>query len=417
MKATTRVPKVPHLLWMKLFLLAVCLQIGQIGFGQTTSQLTGIVNDQTGAVIPRAEITLKSDATGDVRHTVSNSDGYFAFAAVPAGSYTVIIESTGFARWERKGVVLNPGDKRTISDIALGATVVRAEVGVTATQDQIAPVDTGEKSAVINEKQIQNLSLVGRNAAELIKVLPGFSPLSTGANGENQTYDGQVFGINGNGDAGKQSFAGNYSANGMRTDTLDIAIDGARATDPGCNCATPINPNIDMIQEFKVQQANFGAENARGPVVISAVSKGGTSEYHGSAYLYARNYALYSNSAENKSIGLDRPENAFYFPGFFLSGPVSLPKKIFGPLSGFNKNKNKLFFSVGFEYISQRLDTGIVRSWVPTDAMRNGDFSDTAYLNSLIKGSNVNQAICSVPDPTTGALPSYCAGPNKLAPA
>ncbi|MBO0799021.1 MAG: carboxypeptidase regulatory-like domain-containing protein, partial [Blastocatellia bacterium] len=111
MKATTQVPQVPHLLWMKLFLLAVCLQIGQIGFGQTTSQLTGTVTDQTGAVIPRADITLKSDATGDVRHTVSNSEGYFAFAAVPAGSYTVIVESTGFARWERKGVVLNPGDK------------------------------------------------------------------------------------------------------------------------------------------------------------------------------------------------------------------------------------------------------------------------------------------------------------------
>jgi hypothetical protein len=414
MKATSQVPQVP---WMKLFILAVCLniQIGQIGFGQVTSQLTGIVTDQTGAVIPRANITLKSDATGDVRRTVSNSDGYFAFAAVPAGSYTVIVESTGFAKWERGGVVLNPGDKRTLSDISLGATAVTAQIGVTATNEQIAPVDTGEKSAVINEKQIQNLSLVGRNAAELIKVLPGFTPLSTVGEGQNQTYDGQVFGINGNGDAGKQSFAGNYSANGQRTDTLDIAIDGARATDPGCNCATPINPNIDMIQEFKVQQANFGAENARGPVVISAVSKGGTSEYHGSAYLYARHYSLYSNSAENNALGLERPENAFYFPGFFLSGPVYLPKKVFGPLGGFNKNKNKLFFSAGFEYLKQRLDTGIVRSWVPTDAMKNGDFSDTAYLQSLTGGNKIKAFVCQ-PD-ENGAVPIYCASANKLAPS
>jgi hypothetical protein len=399
-------------LFALLFALVLLCGVPLAAAGQVTGQLTGTVTDQNEAVIPNANITLRSDATGDVRRTVSNSDGYFAFAAVPAGSYTVIIEAAGFANLERRGVTLNPGDKRTISDLVMGATAVAGTVDVSATQDQIAPVDTGEKAAVISEKQIQNLSLVGRNAAELIKVLPGFTPISGGIN--NQAYDGQVFGINGNGDAGKQSFAGNYSANGQRPEALDIAIDGARATDPGCNCATPINPNIDMIQEFKVQQANFSAENARGPVVISAVSKGGTSEFHGTAYLYARHHSLYANAAENKAIGLKRPENQFYFPGFFVSGPVWLPKKVFGPLGGFNENKDKLFFSVGFESIRQRLDTGIIRSWVPTAAMRTGDFTDRAYIQSLSGAFNVNNPdVCQL---SGGQLPSYCAGVGRIAP-
>lgn len=408
------ISKIP---WSVRSLFVVCLAVS-IAWGQSiTGQLSGIVNDQSGAVIPNANIILRSDATRDVRRTVSNSEGFFSFAAVPPGTYTVTVEAQGFANWERRGVILNPGDKRTLSDIELGATAVAGTVDVTATQDQIAPVDTGEKAAVINEKQIQNLSLVGRNAAELIKVLPGFTPLQT--NGvQNQGYDGQVFGINGNGDGGKQSFAGNFSANGQRPEALDIAVDGARATDPGCNCATPINPNIDMIQEFKVQQANFGAENARGPVVISAVSKGGTSEFHGTAYLYARHFSLYSNSSENKALTpeVPRPENKFYFPGFFLSGPIHLPKKVFGPLGGFNEKKDKLFFSVGFEFIRQRLDTGLIRSWVPTAAMRNGDFSDTAYLQRLTGAFNANNLVCQ-PDAATGQLPNYCIGAGRIAPS
>jgi Carboxypeptidase regulatory-like domain len=406
MKATRRIT------WAMISILVLCLTT-KAGLGQVTSQLTGIVTDQTGAVIPDARIVLKNDLSGDVRRTVSNSEGYFTFAAIPAGTYTVTIEAQGFAGWERKGVVLSSGDRRTLTDIILGLAGTTATVDVSANPDDIAQVDTGEKSAVISEKQVQNLSLVGRNAAELIKILPGFTPVTAGITNQ-PGFAGEVTGINGNGDAGKQSFIGNYSANGTRVDALDIAIDGARATDPGCNCATPINPNVDMIQELKIQQSNFSAENARGPVVISGVTKGGGSEFHGTAYLYARHYSLNANRSEANQVGQPRTVNEFYYPGFNIGGPIRFPKKVLGPLGSdsFNKDRNRLNFFVGYEYIKQRLDTGLLQSWVPTAAMRNGDFTDAAYISSLTGGNNVNGQICQ-PD-SSGVLPNYCSGLGRI---
>ncbi|NOT59656.1 MAG: carboxypeptidase regulatory-like domain-containing protein [Acidobacteria bacterium] len=395
--------------WLGCLLVALVLTCGtgSVGLAQVSSQLTGIVTDQQGAVVPNASIVLTSDQTGDNRKTVSNSEGYFTFAAIPASVYTVTIEATGFAKWVRKGVTLSPGDRRTLTEITLGAAGTTGSVDISATPDDIAPIDTGEKSATISEKQIQNLSLNGRNAAELIKILPGFTPVSSSIT-NSPNFDGGVTGINGNGDAGQQSFVGNYSANGTRTDALDIAIDGARATDPGCNCATPINPNVDMIQEFKVQQGNFSAENARGPVVISGVTKGGSKDFHGMAYIYARHFSLNANRSEANQVGQPRPENQFYYPGGNVSGPVVIPG------TGFNKNRDKLFFFAGYEYIRQRLDSGLLQSWVPTAAMRTGDFSDRAYVDSLKGAANITGQVCVPPTDGT-ALPNYCAGPGRIA--
>src|SRR5262245_18485964 len=90
------------------------------GYGQNlTGQLSGTVTDQSGAVVPNASIILKNQLSGDTRRTVSNSVGVFAFASAPTGEYTVTIESQGFAKWERTGVRISAGDRRSVSDIAL----------------------------------------------------------------------------------------------------------------------------------------------------------------------------------------------------------------------------------------------------------------------------------------------------------
>src|SRR5262245_51733283 len=100
MKATRRIP------WTVQFLMALVLTgtVSFSGYGQNiTSQLTGIVTDQTGAVIPDAKIMLKNDLSGDVSRTVSNSEGYFTFAAISAGNYTVTIEAAGVCQVGKKG--------------------------------------------------------------------------------------------------------------------------------------------------------------------------------------------------------------------------------------------------------------------------------------------------------------------------
>ena len=125
---------------------------------------------------------------------------------------------------------------------------------------------------------------MGSNAAEFIKIMPGFGIQNGTSNKAN--YTGETIGINGNGDAGSQSPLNNaYSYNGLPGNSLDITADGAHVSDPGCNCDTPVNPNSDMISEFKVLTSNFSAENQKGPAVISSVAKSGGKDFHGSAFL------------------------------------------------------------------------------------------------------------------------------------
>src|SRR5262245_9960865 len=363
--------------------LALLCSVFAAGYGQNlTGQLTGTVTDPSGAVVPNANITLKNQLSGDIRRTVSNSEGVFVFASVPTGEYTITIESQGFAKWERAGIKVSAGDRRSVADIALSTTAVSGTVDISATADQLAPVDNGEKSMTLSNKQIQNLSLVGRSAAELIKALPGFTPIT---NLDNKPgFNGEAIGINGNGDGGKQSALGNYSANGTRAEALDIVADGSHISDPGCNCATPININPEMVEEFKVSTSNFGADVSKGPVVMTAISKGGGKEFHGSAYLYARHFAMNANDWSFNKNAQPKPENKYFFPGGNLGGPVLIPG------TNFNKNRDKLFFFVGFEAYRQRLDTGLLQSRVPTEAMRNGDFSDAAYLAKLKAGGVKN---------------------------
>src|SRR5438034_10528843 len=115
------------------------------------------------------------------------------------------------------------------------------------------------------------------------KILPGFAPRNNGDGLKSGTdYSGEVIGINGNGDGGSQSpLNGAYVSNGTGTGSIDITADGAHVSDPGCNCATPVNPNTDMIQEFKVLTSNFSAENSKGPVVINTIAKSGGRDFHG----------------------------------------------------------------------------------------------------------------------------------------
>src|SRR5438093_1499095 len=351
-------------------------------FGQATATVTGTVMDQSQAVVPGATVLLIDEASGDTRRTVSNSEGYFTLSAVQAKTYKLRVELSGFQAWERPGIEIHPGDKINISDIVLATGAQTETVTVTAEANEMIPVDSGEKSNLITSKQIQNLAIVGRDATELLKILPGLVPI-TGI--ENRaSFTGEVIGINGNGAGGKQSAIGNYSANGGREDAIDIVSDGSHVSDPGCNCASPVSPNVDMIQEFKVQGASFAAENSKGPVVVSSVSKSGGSELHGEAYYYGRRHELNSNDWLANRSDLSRPNSDFSFPGFNIGGPVLVPG------TNFNKDRNKLFFFVGAEWTRQAIDTGTKRTVVPTEAMINGDFTDAAYLKALARAGVQN---------------------------
>ena len=347
------------------FLVALLALPGNTSAQSMTGALSGSVVDESGGVIPGADVTVINQASKSVRRTVTNADGFFAFASLPAATYTSRSRSRASTRYEVTDIELRSGDSRSLRQIALKVATVSETVSVSA-EVALTPLNSGEKSATLTAEQIENIPIMGTSAAEVLRLLPGMT--GTGGNNakNNPGFSGEIYGINGNGEGGKQSAVGNYSANGTRDWALDITIDGAPGADPGCNCATSVNPNTEFIQEFKVLQSNFGAEHAKGPVAMSVISKSGGRDFHGSVFGYVRDYRLNSNEWFANKVGADRVKNKFFYPGFTLSGPLLIPG------TGFNKNRDKVFFFAGFEYFGQTLDTGYVKSWVPTagDAQR-----------------------------------------------
>jgi hypothetical protein len=331
--------------------------------------LTGIVSDPSGAVIPGATVTLREEKSNSLRTSVTDSSGYFTFASVSVGDFTyeLTVEAKGFQIDKLPGIVLLGGENRNVN-VSMQVGNTNQTITIEGTADQIVPVDSGEKSVTFTEKELQNFVQVGSNAAEYIKIAPGFG-ISNGTSNK-AGYTGQVMGINGNGDGGSQSpLNGNFAYNGLPGNSLDIVSDGAHVSDPGCNCATPVNPNPDFISEFKILTSNFAAEDQKGPAVISSVTKSGGTQFHGSAFFSARNYDLNSNDALLNANGLSRPQNKYYYPGGSIGGPVIIPK------TGFNRNHDKLFFFTGYEYYYQVLDTGLLRATVPTAGELTGNFS------------------------------------------
>src|SRR5438552_4139603 len=329
--------------------------------------LTGIVSDPSGSVVAGASLKLRDQQSGSQRDTVANSDGYYTFASAPPGAYQLSVAAPGFESFQKNGIALGGGDKLNVN-VSLKVGDAAQTVVVSSDVDLVIPVDSGEISDRLSTRELENFIQLGANAAEFIKIMPGFGISNNTSN--IASYNGQTIGINGNGNGGSQSPLNNaYSYNGLPGNSLDITADGAHVSDPGCNCDTPVNPNSDMIAEFKVQMSNFSAENQKGPIVASSVAKWGTNQFHGSGFFYARSYVLNANDALNNATQTARPQNKYYYPGGTIGGPVLIPG------TGFNKNRNKLFFFTGFEYFYQVLDTGLLRATVPTPGMLQGNFS------------------------------------------
>lgn len=247
--------------------------------------VTGVVSDPSGGVVPNAKIALKDATSGSARATVTNSDGYYTIASVPVGTYVLSVEAQGFRHYEASDISMGGGERRNVN-VQLQVGTAQETVQVSAENLTLAVTDSGEKSFALQTQELENFTQVGSNAAEYIKIVPGFGIANGTQNKSN--YNGQTIGINANGDSGSQSpLNAAYSYNGLPTNSLDITADGAHVSDPGCNCDTPVNPNSDFVQEFKVLTSNFSAEEQKGPIVITSVTKAGGSAFHGVGFFSA----------------------------------------------------------------------------------------------------------------------------------
>jgi Carboxypeptidase regulatory-like domain len=370
--------------WAALFLFAASSR------AQTTATITGTVTDAQGGIVAGANVVLTNEANNDHRDTVSNDSGYFAFPAVLPGSYALKIEAKGFKGWQQSGIAVDASDQRKISGIVLEVGVTSESVTVVA-NDELIPVDSGERKDVLTSKDIDQLPLSSRNVDELLKTLTGVADTPLGGlsntvpNFFNQGAEGSSVGnglaING---------AAERGGTGQLADGVDI-------NDPGCNCYSIAAINPEMTQEVTVQTSNFGADSPKGPTVVNTISKSGTSEYHGAAYLYARNYVLDANDWQSKENHLARNPEHYYYPGANLGGPFPFTHK-------------KLFFWFGYEHFLQNLgNSSLLQSYIPSPGMLAGNFTSSGQGNAALcpnLDANGNDTSAS---PISG---TYCASVN-----
>jgi hypothetical protein len=174
-------------------------------FGQTvTGTLTDTVVDTSGAVIPGANVALKNEATNATQNIVSNSVGFFSFPLLHVGSYTVMTSAKGFTTWEQRNIVLDAYESRTLPNIALKVAGATTTVEVVSAAAAVAPLDTGENSTSPNQDMVSEMTIQGRDAAELIKMMPGMGM----ANGLSQTQFNSLTTQTNTGPVGEYSVSG-----------------------------------------------------------------------------------------------------------------------------------------------------------------------------------------------------------------
>ncbi len=336
---------------------------------QLTGTISATVHDQSGAVIPGAQITLTNEKSGDVRTSTSGASGDFVITAVQPATYSVTVTAPGFTSWKENDIVMNVGDTRNIPNIKLAIGSSSEKMTVVGGGAAIVPTDTAEISTSLNEKMINSFPLQGRDAGELLKIMPGMA-LNTGqASGG---FQDKSIGSN-------SGPVGDYSSNGTQPNgTMAYMLDGADLVDPG-NFGTQIaNINPDMVGSIKMQMSNYGAEYAKGPSIFQAFSRSGGRDFHGEAYLYTHNAALNSVDAYEKSQGLNNAAQSYYYMGGNIGGPVLLP------FLHFNRDRKKLFFWAGYEYMKQQPAGAVINYNVPNAAQLAGDFSNPGIPSAAI---------------------------------
>jgi carboxypeptidase family protein/TonB-dependent receptor-like protein len=341
------------------------------GVGQSTSgSITGTVKDGSGAPIPEANIQVTNPATNLTRKATTNSAGVFTVPQLPPGNYIVAVEKAGFKKLEKTNIVLSAIDLVNAGDFTLDVGAVTDTVTVSAETARIQiQSETGERSGLVTGTQIKELALNGRNYQDFLRTLPG-------------VITGTVTGSQVSSSTGRLN---DYSVNGTRTNQKELTVDGSSNIDTGNNFDTHASLNPDAIAEVKVLTANFQAEYGRaGGAFISVVSKSGTKEFHGGGRYFHRNEGLNANNYFRNAQQVDafrndgksaRPFYRYTNAGYDIGGPIYLP------FLGFNKNKDKLFFYWNQEWYEQLVPEAVQNIRVPTQAERNGNFSQTTDGN------------------------------------
>ncbi|MGH9437717.1 MAG: carboxypeptidase regulatory-like domain-containing protein, partial [Terriglobia bacterium] len=316
--------------------------------------VTGTVTDPAGAVIAGAPVQLVNDVSKQTRKAATNKTGSFKFASVPPGTYTLHIVQPGFKTYEQTNVIVGTQEDLDLHNIALSIGAVSTSISVEA---QAAHVQTANSnhSFEVDQKQIQNTPLPGRDFHGLIKTLAGVQDLNPPAE--------------------RGWGAGLPTINGGQQGQVLLTLGGVPAQDSGApgGDAAYQNPSVAAINEVTLLVGNYNAQyGSRNGGQVNVTIKSGTSQFHGDAYYYLRNKALNANEFFNNSLDIAKPRYHFNNPGFTVGGPV--PTWVIPGVS-FNKNRNRLFFFWSYDYVFNNSTSATNHYTMPTALERQGDFS------------------------------------------
>jgi hypothetical protein len=361
----------------KLIRLAFCFSIliaasASLAIAQTgTSNITGTVRDSTGAVVPGATVTATNEATNVSSSQTTTDSGVYAFSSLPVGNYTITVEKQGFKALQKTTNALEVGTPLTI-DISLEVGSVEEKVTVVGGTEQMNTANA-TMGNVVEQKAIETLPLNGRNPLTLLLLEPGVTQRSAGATGSG------------------------VHVNGSRDRAFNVTIDGIEANES--SVPNPVS-NLyrltpDNVQEYKVTTNNATAEEGRNSgASISVATRSGTSEFHGTGYIFVRNEGFNSNEFFASAQGTPKPLIRMFQPGFEMGGPIK---------------KNKTFFFGSYQFnridFTQPIDQTFGTPLVLTSTARTGVFRyfipDTA--NPLVVGgTTITRNSPLLVNPSTG---------------
>jgi hypothetical protein len=343
------------------------------------ASVSGVITDPSGAVVPKARVTLTNEATGATRSVTSSASGFYTAPALSPGRYTITVEAPGFQKLTRVGNNVDPSLPNT-DNLTLALGEVSQAVQVTAQQETLE-TDSATLGRVITSNQIENLPLNGRNPiyAALTKAGITSAPTSpTGANGSGSASNLSSFSFS--------TGLGALQINGGRERDNLLTYDGAIAVRVRASGDSVGTPDLDAVQEIQVLATNYPAEYGRsigGQVRI--ITRAGSRQFHGSLYEYlqnpdlnanswSRNHNYVNNSNPNYPAALKTnfvaPFTFNQFGGVF-SGPLDIPHVI---------PKGKVFFLYSEAFVEYPQKTTATYTTI-NPAYKNGDFS------SLITGN------------------------------
>lgn len=346
--------------------LSLLFSLAVSAFAQFSSGIEGIVHDATGAVVPKANITVTDTRTGVSKVVYSGQDGYFRVDSLPASTFIVQIQLAGFQTWKQDGLVLQIAEVRTLTpELKVGEVSASVEVSATAASVDLATPTTG---SIISDVTLQETPLAGQNIYGLAALTPGM------------TGGGVVTGGN---DNYTNEYAININAAGLRQEQNGYQIDDAYTNTPSRGGGTSISPNPEIVQSVDVRTNDFDAEKGRnGGATVDVYTVSGSNQFHGTIDYYYTNDTL---SARTN----------------FQSKVPTFSRKEVGATIGGPAIKNKLFWFGAID---------VLRSSNPnsyTTTVETQDFANWAksnYPNGV--GTKILQMAPPQHYPTTGLVPA-----------